>query len=307
MNQKNYPMTYTCYGLTIASEMALPELIETESDMDPAEADIRIRIGPVSADGLPDGKQLGPFLWTSRDLLWLHVPEVARFLVSGGDSIIIEPEGNADEDSIRVFLLGSVIGALLFQRGYLVLHGNAIRIGDQCMVSVGHSGAGKSTLAAGFTQRGYEILADDVVPVNADCLALSGFPRIKLWQDTASRLGIDTAPLRRIRPGMEKFNYPLHDCFAGRPLPIRWIYVLESDHLPETRFEPIRGMARFQRLRSNTYRVRFLEGMALKAEHLQLCGRLAGRIWLTRVTRPEHGFGLDALVDRILADIAEHP
>ena len=60
------PMTYNCYGLTIASELALPELIETQFALDPAETDVRIGIGTVSADRLPDGQQLGPFVWVSR-------------------------------------------------------------------------------------------------------------------------------------------------------------------------------------------------------------------------------------------------
>ena len=297
---------YTCYGLTIASDLALPELIEAEPHADPQNADVRIRIGDVPAEGLPDGTQLGPFLWVTPDRLWLRVPEVARYLVSG-DSIVIAAEGDVDEDSLRVFLLGSALGALLFQRGLLVLHGNAIRIGDACMVCVGPSGSGKSTLAAGLMQRGYEILADDVVPVDAECRLLPGFPRLKLWQDAAGRLDIDTAGLRRIRPNLEKFNYPIHDRYAGLPLPVRWVYVLGSHHEPETLFEAITGMDRFRPLRNNTYRVRFLEGMALKAEHLRLCGQLAGRVHVTRVTRPEHGFDLDDLMDRILADAAANP
>ena len=300
-------MTFTCYGLTIDSELALPELLPTDALLEPADADVCISIGDVPAGGLPDGTQLGPFLWVTPDRLWLRVPEVARYLVSGGDSIVIAPEGDVDEDSLRVFLLGSALGALLFQRGHLVLHGNAIRIGDACMVCVGPSGSGKSTLAAGLMQRGHEILADDVVPVDAECRVLPGFPRLKLWEDAAGRLDIDTAGLRRIRPDLEKFNYPVHDRYAGRPLPVRWVYILDSHHLSETRFETIAGMDRFRPLRNNTYRVRFLEGMALKAEHLRLCGRLAGRVQLTRVIRPRHSFDLDALVDRILDDAAASP
>jgi hypothetical protein len=50
-----------------------------------------------------------------------------------------------------------------------------------------------------------------------------------------------------------------------------------------------------------------MEGMPLKTQHLQRCGQLAGRIHLTRVTRPDHGFELDNLIERILADIEAHP
>jgi len=302
------PILHQAYNLVIQTELALPELpIVPTAEGVCHEPDVRISFTAVSPGGLDGARQLGPFLWASPESLWLQVPGVARFLISHGNTISIDPEPGIDEDSIRVFLLGSALGALLFQRGYLVLHGNAIRIGDQCMVCVGQSGAGKSTLAAGFLQRGHEILADDVVPVDDQCRAVPGFPRIKLWRDAAERLEIDTAPLSRIRPETEKFNYPLTAQFGDQPLPIRWIYILNSHNSPDTLFEPIQGMQRFIPLRNNTYRVRFLNGMALQGEHLQLCGQLAGRIRLARVTRPQQGFELDQLVDRLLADIAENP
>jgi hypothetical protein len=182
-------MRYSAYLLSIDSEIALPELSVDSAGSEEA-PDVIIRLGDVNPDGLPEGLQLGPCLWVGRDRLWYHVPNVARFLVQDGNSIRIDPEPGADDDSLRLFLLGSALGALLMQRGYLVLHGNAIRVGNQCLVCVGDPGAGKSTLAAGFMQRGYAVLADDVVPVDEGCRALPGFPRIKLWQDAVDKLGI---------------------------------------------------------------------------------------------------------------------
>ena len=297
-------MRFTAYNLSIESELALPELpLCTQSVGAP---DVTVRFAKVPPEGLPEGKKLGPFLWVTPDQLWLQVPRVARFWIKAGNSIDIDPEPGIDEDSLRVFLLGSALGALLFQRGHLVLHGNAIRIGNQVMVCVGQSGAGKSTLAAGFMQRGYDILADDVVPVDAQCRALPGFPRIKLWQDVADKLNIDTSGLQRIRPGIEKFNYPLSPLDSA-PLPIRWVYILRSDPADAFTFTPIQGMQRFLPLRANTYRVKYLEGMSLKAEHLKLCGQLASSIRLARVARPKSGFKLDGLIDHLLADMAANP
>jgi len=298
-------MNYTAYGLSIHSDLLLPELqSQTQREDEP---DVQMRIGAVAEDGFEEAKQLGPFLWASRHALWLQVPNVAHFLVREGREIIIEPAPGIDEDSVRVFLLGSALGALLFQRGYLVLHGNAVRIGNQCMVCVGPSGAGKSTLAAGFMQRGYDVLADDVVPLDAECRAIPGFPRLKLWRDTIDLLEIDASPLKRIRPQTEKFNFPLVRRFAKRPLPIRWVYILGTHTQSDTRFEPIAGMQRFEPLHNNTYRVRFLRGMALKGEHLKLCGRLGGRARVARMTRPQHGFELETLIDRLLVDVADNP
>jgi hypothetical protein len=299
-------MRHTAYQLSIRSDIPLPELLADGADR-AAAADVDIRLGKVAAGGLADGQQLGPFLWADRQSLWLQVPRVARFLVQGGHTILVDPEPGIDEDSLRVFLLGSALGALLFQRGHLVLHGNAVRIGGQCMVCVGQSGAGKSTLAAGLMQRGHDILADDVVAVDAACRALAGFPRIKLWQDMAEQLRIDTASLCRVRPGAEKFSLPVSLAPGPPALQIRWIYILGSDQGPALRLEPVDGLQRFQPLHENTYRVRYLQGMALEPEHLQLCGRLAGGIRLARVTRPKGRFELDALIDLLLADMAAHP
>lgn len=292
---------YRCYGLDIVCDFELPELLPVAA---PVRVDVRIGLGAVGRDGLSHGQQLGQRLWAGGGALWLHIPGVARFLISGGGEIRIDPEVGADEDSIRLYLLGSAFGALLFQRGLLVLHGNAVRIGDGCMVCLGHSGTGKSTLAAAFMRRGYPILADDVVPVNDDCMALPGFPRIKLWQDAAERMSIGVDGLRRIRPDMEKFNLPAFDAFSPQPLAVKWVYVLERHNQGDVLLEPVQGMERFRLLHQNTYRVRFLRALELKAEHLRLCGRLSARIDMAKLLRPEHGDSVEQLVDRILADIA---
>lgn len=296
-------MVYTAYNLIFDSQLPLPELMVAAAPQSP---DVSIRFGHVSPHALPDTTQLGPYLWASPAGVCLHVPRIARFLIQDGNSILIDAETGIDEDSVRVFLLGSAFGALLHQRGLLVLHGNAIRIGDACMVCIGNSGAGKSTLAAGFSLLGHEVLADDVVAVDAQCHVLPGYPRIKLWKDVAEQLEIDTRPLSRIRPALEKFNFPVQPS-SSQALPIRWIYLLNNDEGEGLRFEPIHGLARFQPLHDNTYRLRFLNGMAIKAEHLRLCGQVATRARLAQVTRPRSGFCLDQLIERIQTDISENP
>ncbi len=297
-------MLYSAYGLTFSSELALNELLAAPLG---GPADVTITFGAVPEAGLQGGTQTGPYLWSRDAEFWLEIPRIARFLVRGGTEIVIDPAPGIDDDSVRVFLLGSIFGALLFQRGYLVLHGNAVRIGDQSMICVGPSGVGKSTLAAGFLRRGYQILADDVVPINTDCAALPGIPRIKLWSDSAKQLQVDTAELRKVRPNMEKFNLPVVDGHFDAPVKVRWIYILSSENRADFKIDHIRGMKRFEPLRRNTYRLRYLDGMAMRHEHLQLCGTLAGKIRLARVTRPREGFELDALMDRLLADMAENP
>lgn len=294
---------YHLYGVTLESDLDLPEVPRAPATADPAAS---IRLGVVETDGLPGGRMLGPYLSAAPRALWFSVPEVARFVVRDGREIIVDPHPFVDEDTLRAYLLGSALGAMLHQRGLIVLHGNAIRIGDGCLVCVGPSGAGKSTLAAEFMRRGYRILSDDVVPVDGKCRALPGFPRLKLWQDAASRLDICTDALRRVSPNVAKFNYPLSDlAFSTESVPVRWIYALSVSTDSPLGIAPVRGMGRLIPLHANTYRFGFLEAMGLQAEHLEGCGRLAGCAAVRVLTRPGQGVSPKQVADLLLADLGQ--
>jgi hypothetical protein len=295
---------YAAYGLTIASAIELPELgpqWEAASRFD-----VNIILGEVSRIDTEGGGGRGGSYWIDPQHFWLHVDTVAYFLVSEGHTITIMADADADPSTVRAYLLGSVCGAMLVQRGFLILHGNAIRIGDACLVCVGDSGAGKSTLAAAFLQRGYPVLADDVVAVDNRGCAIPGFPRIKLWQDAADQLGYSTEGQVPVVPGMAKFNLLIQAFDPDERLPIRWIYRLGSADTDDVRVEEIGGMARFRLLRDNTYRHEYLEGHSMFADHLAQCGQLANQARMASVQRPADGFAIDLLIDSLLADVASY-
>ena len=208
-------------------------------------------------------------------------------------------------DGIRAFLLGTALGVLLSQRRYLVLHGNAVRIGDGCIVCVGASGMGKSTIAAGFHRRGFSLLTDDVVMVDDQRQVAPGLPRVKLWADAAQALAIDTTPLRRIRPTLEKFSYPVCTGFANAATPIRTVYVLTITNGDAVEIEPLSGFTKFKEVRSNIFRPQFVEAMGQRALCLSLCSRLAANTRVARIARPSRGLTVDAVIDTILDDIGE--
>ena len=87
---------------------------------------------------------------------------------------------------------------------------------------------------------------------------------------------------------------------------MKWVYVLDPCEGEDFELEPFEGMARFEPLHENTYRVHFLEAMALKPQHLQQVARLAGNIRMARIRRPRAGFRLNELVQFILGDIDKH-
>ena len=299
-------MRYSCYQLTFDSEFDLPELhLDTTSGHD-RPADVTVRRGVLGEDGSACGERRGPYLWMGPQAMWLRVPGVARYQVEAGCRIVAHADPGVDDDSVRLFMLGSAIGALLAQRGRMVLHGNALRVSNKALICVGSSGVGKSTLAAALMQRGHGLLADDVVAIDAEARALPGLPRIKLWQDAADHLSVDTGCLGRVRPTLDKFSLPMTGATTTGPVPMGWLYLLEPHRSDKVDITPVRGIAAFKLLQQNLYRARILRAMSPLPEHLALCGRMAEQVRIARVKRPEAGFELARLVDALLADAADH-
>ncbi len=74
----------------------------------------------------------------------------------------------APGDELAQFVAGPVMGTVLTQRGYFVLHASAVRIGGEVVAFTAPSGVGKSTLAVLLAGCGAEYLADDIVVVRMD-------------------------------------------------------------------------------------------------------------------------------------------
>ena len=293
---------YSAFQLVIQSELYFPELLPLAGSSD-CKFDVSIKIGKVDRQGIPNPLYHGLLYQVNEVCFWLTVPDVARFLISGGNSIIVEPFAGVDEDSIRVFILGSCMGALLMQRNLFLLHGNAIKVGSNCISFAGNSGVGKSTLSAAFFKRGYSILADDVCAVDSIGHVLPSFPQIKLWLDASTHLKIETEALRKIRPNIDKFAVPLGTQFHSDPLTLKVVYILQSHNKDDFKFSTISGMNKLKPLQNNTYRRAYLKGMGKEKAYFNQCGTLSNQIHLVNIVRPQHGFKLDKLVNLIEADI----
>ena len=249
---------YYAFNLNILSELPFPELVE-KTDFTTLIPDVKISIGEVSPQGLERAQLTRLFYQANENELWLHVPNVARFHICNGQQITIHPLPDSQIESIRLFLLGSCIGALLMQRNLFLLHANAIKVGQHCISFSGQSGAGKSTLCGAFYQRGYSVLADDVCAINDKGEVIPSFPQIKLWHDSAKHLKIETTSLRKIRPHLEKFALPLGKHFHENALPLKIIYLLNTHNQSDFCFETIHGMQKLNPLKNNSYRANYTQ------------------------------------------------
>ena len=292
-------LRYATYGFVFDSPLDCPELTPSSSA-----PDVVVRYGEVDAalDGAVDR---GARYQTAPGRFVLEIDGIARFLARNGNEVVIE-RWTGEDDAVRLFLLGSVFGALLQQRGVLALHACAVEIeGRGCGVFMGPSGVGKSTLAAALYGRGHSVLCDDVCTITFEegPTVQPAYPYVKLWRDAVGQLGHDAGPLRRIRPAIEKHVFPVDAGFCTGAQPLKWLYVIETSNEDELRLSPVRGPEKLAVLLRNTYRAQFIEGLGTRAAHFEQVARLA-EVPLTQVVRPRKGFRLDELAALVERDLA---
>lgn len=291
--------TYRLFGLDLRSEIPLAGLAER---VEPEGADVDIRFGAVGGGDPVPGYSPTP----GGTLLW--VPKVGRYLIRNGREIVLEPVPGASERNLRLFLLGSALGALLHQRGLLPLHANAIDVGGRAVAFSGHSGAGKSTLAAWFADHGHTILADDVCVTGFDAqggaIAYPGIPRLRLWREALEASGRDSGVYDRSFDDLDKFDVPTGGDSGLEPLPLRAVYLLVKAEAEdgEPAIERLTGVEAVEMLVANTYRGAYLKTIGKTGEHLAACVRVARSVPVFRASRR---WGFERL-DEEAARLREH-
>lgn len=280
---------YTAYGLLFSSQVELPEFMPADKSQN---YEVSIRLGDVP-EHLENPLSTGVLYQADAHSFLLNVDNVARYLVEEGKKITIYPYPQALAGDIRVFLLGSCLGALLHQRGMLALHASAVATEQGAAVFIGPSGAGKSTLLNALLQRGYTMLADDITLVSpagdSGPEVIPGFPRTKLWADAARQLQINISGLTRTRPQLEKYEYHVPEQLAVKPAEIKHIYHLNMNNNNELSLCEISKMYAMQTLVLNTYRHQYLDGLAMRESHFHLLTEVAQEVSIFKVTRPRGG------------------
>ena len=294
---------YTAYGLRMQSSFALP--FQRLDTFDAAGADVRIRLGPVPAQlrGRPRNQARG--IWESvPGALLLRMEGVARFLVSNGTDVVVEPEGGSEHE-VTVAMLGCVFGALLQQRGIAVFDASAVATSAGALLFIGPAGTGKSTTLAAMTKRGHAMLADDVTGVTLDDagrpVALPAFPTIRLWGKSLDALQWRSRAGQRVREDMERY-FVAPPRFHDAPLPVRGLFVsFDTDDGIELQRET--DSTALSQLLRHTHRKRFLHGMPQGATQFRIAAAMAREAPMMAVRRPAEPFLLDALTSRIEAHL----
>ena len=290
---------YKVFGLKIVCDIELPELMEDTSREVP---DVTINKDHLLDIWLGTVKNKQVFI-VERNLIMFKVPELAIFRIQDGNRINYSPLIEGNNDQIRLYILGTCMGALLNQRNMLPLHGSAVAINGKAYAIVGDSGAGKSTLASALINKGFPLLTDDVIALknNKDGhpLVLPAYPQQKLWENSLKEFKIDSSNLSPLFERETKFAVPIRDQFFNKPLPLAGIFELVTCEGEKVKLDSMNPLERLHVLFQHTYRNLFIKRLGLREWHLRYTASFATNIEMYRLTRPTSRFTANELATLI--------
>ena len=287
---------YRAYGLTIASEVMLPELQPAA----PGAADVVIAVGAIDLPK-PSPEAATDFRF-EPDRQYLAWHAVGAFLISDFSRIDIEPAPGVDDALLAFPLLGPVMALLLHQRGLLVLHASAIAVAGTSAIFMGDKGAGKSTTASAMIRAGHRLLTDDVVALDLtnprEPMTVPGFPQIKLAADAAAAISLEKAEVRpQVHPAIDTMQHRLNGGFSGDKVPATRIYILKRGERAD--ITPLPAIAALPAVIKFSYVTRFGRAALpddFAAAHLRQCSWIANHIGVYRLEVPT---GLDRIGEAV--------
>jgi len=257
--------------------------------------DVFIQIAPGHSPIAQNGGR-GVFEHSAECSL-IRMEGVADFEIRGGRQIRVWPAAGATQKDIEIILSGPAWATLCHQRGMLPLHASAIVTKRGITAFAGHSGAGKSTTAALLNSLGYELVADDILPVSFNTNSVPGawpyLRRLKLQGEPIIQLGL--TPTERVGEKLDKEKYFVRPKCAGDD---KWsrlerLYLLEIDPTDlRVSIDRIAGAEAVRALIDQTYHFNFILGRGRLRDHLAFCTQLASKIDVYRLRRPR-SFGAE--------------
>ncbi|QKS47416.1 aldolase (plasmid) [Paenibacillus cellulosilyticus] len=299
---------YEAFGLSFRSEILLPELRELNN------ASLVADVSIIYGDILPAWNRFNApenhFVY-SNNTLYFAIENVALFGITGGHTITVDPAPDCDMRKLRLYLLGTCMGAILLNRRILPLHGSAFVIDGQAYAIVGESGAGKSTLAAYFSQQGYKLLTDDVIAVSIDpvtgrAMVIPSYPQQKLWEESIDGLQLDNQyETLYEEQDRTKYAIPVQDRFMTETIPLAGIFELNKSEHSDIKFEKLSGITCMPLLFTHTFRNFLVSLLGLNQWHFTSTASITSQTAVYRLHRPTSHFTVQQLFDTIMSQIKE--
>lgn len=320
-------LNYTVCGLTIASEIELPELVVAGGQTGP-NLFVRVSRSRPRSDShadwfitwkFPDGE-----LWLSCGKVeggyLLSFPGFADFRVdASGREVVCHPGSDTPADTLRHLLLDQVLPLILNLRGREALHATSVLTPFGVCAFAGRAGAGKSTLAADFMRAGFPVLSDDCLGLERcgnQIRVTPSYPGVRIWDDTRLALFGDATEgpsvahytsKRRVLPDARVRALP------ADPQPLTRVYSLtppvtgEGTNAVDSKIESLSFGASLMELIKFAFRLDVTDRVMLQRQ-FRFFEQVAARVTVRRLQVHPGFSSLGAVRAAILADMASpHP
>jgi len=249
------------FGLIIDSPFPLPEALPVKQE---THADVTVTIGTagkdfVTDDGFADARENRTW-WhnTSMHSRTMFNCKSGLFDIRGGNEVIIQLYPDADMENVKIFLLGSAMGAVQAQRGRIPIHGGAVVTQNGAAIITGNQSAGKSTMTSAFVHNGYKYLTDDVSSMSIEdgrVEIVPAYPQRKLVRDACAPLGYDPDDLILVDRERDKLAVRDRDNWQSEPIVLSVIIELYHETVEKNvSIEPVTGREKLNAVFRNLYR-----------------------------------------------------
>ncbi|KZR69413.1 hypothetical protein PMIT1313_01099 [Prochlorococcus marinus str. MIT 1313] len=292
--------TYTAFGLEISSDLSLPEL--------PVNLKPEIVVDQVSitASAREDWPELNasvhstPTVQMASNDWRLELEGIGWFRVHQGTCINWQRwDDSVSDRDLRTFLVSSALGALMIQRGSLMLQATALVRDGKAVLLLGPPASGKSTLAWCLHQQGWQLLSSELTLVDPQGMAWPGMQQIKVWHDAAMELDLDLTVMPVVRKGLRRYSFmPTDLSTANQPTPLAAIYGItrrdkaknkdkEEEELRIVAWAVLRQQAALLQLRNQAFQPRFYRGMEQEQQLFLHVAALVRSIGLYHLVLPD--------------------
>jgi hypothetical protein len=213
------------------------------------------------------------YLWANRIVCHLFDPQYAA--------------------GVESWLLGMVLAYWLERQGILTLHAAAVSVEGQALAFLGPNGGGKSSLAIALLQAGYQLLTDDILPLEPDggrFLARPGYPELRLWPHQAAYFFPALQGRLPAHPVSGKVRVPLSSIgqiiFCRHAQPLARIYLPQRCDLagkPTVELVPLAPSEALIELVRHSFAPHVVAAAGFQAERFRLFSRLVQQVpvlWL---------------------------
>lgn len=297
MERKKY--SYLAFGIRIDSEIMLPDLLPADS----GEAEVCICYGDDIYQFDKHNTDQDRLVVYDETVI-LYILNTAAYGIINCEKIVVQLHEQADMRDVRLYLIGTVMGVLLMQRGRLPIHGSLVVVDGYGQIFAGAPGAGKSTMAAALYKQGYAVLADDMFTISCDengaIWAQPGYSRQKLCEDSAEMLGFDTSELERLSGDWNKCAVSVTEGFSNSPVRISAFYEIVKTSCDEVSIMPLTGMGKLVTIMENVYGASLLSYFKQSAAIFKKCADFSKQVPAFRIKRPENGMSLQQQLELVL-------